>query len=266
MLSEIARYARMYAALVRFSLSKSMEFRFDFFFRFFMDIVYYTVSIGFFKILFLHTPSLGGWREDQVMLFLAIALIVDGVYMTVIARNIWEIPALINKGELDYLLVRPAATLFLPLLKNFEVASVLNTLVGVGFFIYATVNFQGPLSVASLLLCVLLCLIGLAIYVCLRLFSVLPLFWLHSAFGFNMLFEALSNVMERPEVIFRGITHLVLVTILPFLVITSFPARALFGEIQLLDFLHAVAVLVLMVGLVAFIWNRGIRVYSSASS
>jgi len=264
--SGILRYLRMYFALVRFSVSRALEFRFDFFFRFFMDLVYYGVTIGFFKVLYLHTPSLGGWREDQVLVFLAIALIIDGLYMTIFARNIWQIPALINKGELDYHIVRPTFSLFFPLFKSFELASLMNVFVGFIFFLYAINNYQGDLTFAGLLLALLLGLIGLVIYICLGLFAVIPIFWTHSNFGFHMLFEALSNISERPEVIFRGISHFVLVTVLPFLVVTSFPARALFGEIDLVHILHAVLVLLLIIAVTGFVWSRGIRVYSSASS
>jgi ABC-2 type transport system permease protein len=256
----------MYGALVRFSVSKALEFRFDFFFRFIMDCVYYAVTIGFFKILYLHAPTLGGWREDQTLIFLAIALVIDGVYMTMIARNIWELPNLINKGELDYHIVRPTFSLFFPLFKNFELASLMNVVVGLVFFTYAAFNFQEELTVFNMLLCFLLGLVGLMIYVCLRLFSVLPVFWTQSALGFHMLFEALANITERPEVIFRGVSHFILVTVMPFLVVTSFPARAIFGEVGILDIFHALVVLVFLILLVAVIWNKGIKIYSSASS
>lgn len=262
----IARYARMYWALCRFSLSRTLEFRLDLFFRVLMDLVYYSVTIAFFKVIYSITPNLGGWREDQVLLFISIALIIDGLYMCFISRNIWEIPTLINKGELDYHLVRPAYSLFFPLFKTCEFSSLINTVAGFGYFFYTLGQYQGAVSAANLLLCALLVCIGFVIYVALRLFSVLPVFWTHSTFGFNMLFEALASTMERPEVIFRGISHLILVTVLPFLLISSFPARAVFGDIGALDIAQAVAVLLLMVTAVAFIWERGVRNYSSASS
>jgi ABC-2 type transport system permease protein len=266
MKSEIGRYIRIYAALVRFSVSRSMEFRFDFFFRFFMDILYYAVSIAFFKVIFLHTPELGGWSEDETLLFLSMALLVDGIFMTLVAHNMWEIPALINKGELDYLLMRPVKSLFLPLFKKFEVASLLNVLVGLGFFWFALENFQGEFGFLHILSSLLLICLGVVMFVCLRLFAVLPVFWTHSPFGFHMLFEAISSVMERPEVLFRGFTHFVLVTILPFLVITSFPARVFFGDLTVFDLGHMLGVLILLLFAVHFIWNLGLRSYSSASS
>lgn len=127
-MSAVQRYARIYQALLRFSLSRMLEFRFDFFFRFVMDVIYYGVNIGFFKIIYLHTPNLGGWSEQQAFIFIALAMALDGLYMTLLAPNLWELPSLINKGELDFLLTRPASPLFFLLFRRFEFPSLLNFL------------------------------------------------------------------------------------------------------------------------------------------
>ena len=63
------RYARLYLCFLRFSFSRAMEFRVDFFFRIFMDAFFYFINIAFFKVVFLHTSLLGGWGEEQMMVF-----------------------------------------------------------------------------------------------------------------------------------------------------------------------------------------------------
>ena len=55
------RYLRLYLCFLRFSAGKSMEFRLDFFFRIVMDLAYYGVALGFFHLLYLHTPTVAGW-------------------------------------------------------------------------------------------------------------------------------------------------------------------------------------------------------------
>src|SRR5690606_31745219 len=97
---------------IRFSFSKALEFRVEFYLRIIMDIVYYAVNIAFFKTLFLHTPTLGGWNEKEVTIFVACYILVDALNMTFFANNAWQIPGLINKGDLDYYLLRPVSPLF----------------------------------------------------------------------------------------------------------------------------------------------------------
>ena len=66
----MTRYIRLYIHFLQFSFSKALEFRLDFFFKIIMDIVYYSVNILFFKVIYLHTPMLGGWTESQMMIFI----------------------------------------------------------------------------------------------------------------------------------------------------------------------------------------------------
>ncbi len=262
----ITQHLRVYAALVKFSLSKSMEFRIDFFFRFFMDVFFYGLTIAFFEVLFLHTDSLGGWDRPQILFFISISMVLDGVFMTVFARNIWEFPTLVNRGELDFLLIRPVAPLFLALTRNFEFASLMNVVVALGIMGYALSLFPDPFTFTQIIGTFFLFIIGIILLLAIRMFTVLPVFWTHSDMGFHMLFMSLSQVMERPEVIFRGITHLIFTTIFPFIVMTSFPARWFFGDLGMLEVLYAIGLTAVFVAVLLFVWSRGLRTYSSASS
>ncbi len=262
----ILKHLRAYGALVRFSLSRTMEFRFDFFFRFIMDCIFYSFSIAFFHILFMHTNTLAGWGYHQVILFIAGGLLLDGIFMTAIARNIWEFPSLVNKGELDFHIIRPVSTVFFVLTRNFEFASLLNVFLAFGIMIYSMSLFPESLSIGQILGFLFLLLNGFILMVCLRLFTVLPVFWTHSDLGFHMLYMSIEQVTERPEVIFRGITHLVFTTIFPFIIMTSFPARWFFGTLSWFEFSYAVGLSLLFLFITLFIWKKGLRIYSSASS
>jgi ABC-2 type transport system permease protein len=262
----IKKYAKIYGALIRFSLSRTLLFRFDFFFRFIMDCVYYSLSIAFFEILFLHTNTLNGWTNHEVLFFISGGLLLDGVFMTVMARNFWEFPVLVNKGELDFFIIRPASTLFLLFTRHFEFASLMNVFLALGIMIYAIGLFPDPLSFTQMLGFVFLLFNGLILTIALRMFTVLPVFWTHSDLGFHMLYMSIEQVTERPEVIFRGLTHVIFTTIFPFIVMTSFPARWFFGTLSWMEFFYAVALSTLFLSTTYYIWLRGLKIYSSASS
>jgi ABC-2 type transport system permease protein len=265
-MNTVFRHLHIYKALVSFCVSRSMEFRFDFFFRFIMDVFFYALSIAFFEVLFLHTTDLGGWQRHQVLLFVSGGLLIDAVYMTFIARSTWELPRLINRGELDFQLIRPINSLFFVMTRHFEFASFLNILVALGIMLYAFSIFPDPITFFQLSGFFLLLLNGLVLGVSLRMFTVLPVFWTHSELGFHMLFMSLEQVTERPEVIFRGATHLLFTTLLPFLIVTSFPARWFFGDLAFTGVLYAFFISSLFFTIMVFIWHRGLKIYSSASS
>ena len=78
------RYATLYAYFLRFSVSRALEFRLDFFFRVVMDVIYYAVNLAFFEIIYRNTTTLGGWTIEQARVFICAYFVIDAVHMTVV--------------------------------------------------------------------------------------------------------------------------------------------------------------------------------------
>jgi ABC-2 type transport system permease protein len=260
------RYLRLYVKFVEFSLMRAMEFRIDFFFRIVMDVIYYTINISFFKILFLHTPILGGWTEPQVLIFVSGYLLIDAIFMTAFANNMWMLPMHVNKGDLDYYLLRPVSSLFFLSLRDFAVSSFVNLIMAVGIMIWAFQNDPEKISALRVILFLFWLGNGLLLYYLIRLLSILPVFWTHSGRGFDALFWTLARFMERPDRIYTGVVRILLTTLLPFTLIASFPARFLFGQAQLTLWIELVLVTLFFSLGVAWFWRKALASYSSASS
>ncbi len=260
------RYLMLYLYFLRFSFSKAMEFRLDFSFRILMDILYYIVNILFFKIIFLHTPMLAGWTEEQMMIFVSCYILVDAISMTVFSSNMWWLPHHINRGELDYHLIRPVSPLFFLSLKEFSANSFLNLVIALGILIYSLVNYSQPFTVADVLLLVILILNGTLIYYCCQMLMILPVFWTQSSKGFMDLFFSMGIAMERPDRIFKGWLRVMFTILLPFALIASFPARLFIEKFHWPTFMHLTAVSIVLWMVMLFIWRKGLRAYSSASS
>ena len=260
------RYLRLYLHFLRFSFSKAMEFRVDFTFRILMDLIYYVVNILFFKVIYLHTPMLAGWTEEQMMVFVSSYLLVDAISMTVFSSNMWWLPYHINKGELDYHLIRPVSPLFFLSLKEFSANSFLNLIIAVGIFAASLVNYSTPYTLGDVALLVALIINGCLIYYCCQMLMILPVFWTQSSKGFMDLFFSMGIVMERPDRIFKGWLRVLFTVFLPFALIASFPARLFLEEFDWGTLAHLAAVTVGLWMVMLFIWRKGLRNYSSASS
>ncbi len=260
------RYLRLYAHFLRFSFSKAMEFRFDFFFRIFMDILYYGINIGFYKVIFSHTESLGGWNEQEVMVFVGGFLVVDAINMTVFANNLWQIPDYINKGELDYYLLRPVSSLFILSLRDFAANSFVNLIAAFGILAYSLAQYDGVITFGGLLLFLIMLVAGAVLRYLLRMCFLIPAFWLHTGRGLDMVFFQLNRFIERPHTIFTGAMRIMLTSILPFGIMASYPATLLIDGFSWSIFGQFVGVMILFSVIVHWFWNRGLRSYSSASS
>jgi len=260
------RYLRLFAAFVRFSFSKSLEFRLDFFFRIGMDIIWNIVNISFFWLLYQHTPLLGGWTFDQMLIFMGGVFVVDAIHMTLFSNNIWWLPTYINRGDVDYHLVRPVSSLFILSFRDFAANSFVNLLVACGIFTWTLARYPGHLGAPAIFLFVILLLVGEALHYGLTLLFTIPTFWLHASNGLREIYWATEQYMTRPHVIFRGWMARILVSILPFGLIVSYPVRILFEGASPALLLHLMLVTALTLLLMLRVWRAGLRAYSSASS
>lgn len=260
------RYFSLYANFVRFSFSKAMEFRVDFFFRFVMDCTFYAVNIAFYYFLFKHTSTLGNWNYDQVLVFIGGVFVIDAIVMTVFSSNLWNLAFAINKGELDYHLTRPVSSLFFLTLREFAANSFMNLIIAVSYWIWSMHSLNQEFHFWSVVSYVLLIINGAFLFFLLQLVAILPVFWTSSPQGFSSLFWTLEAFMERPHRIFAGWLRWILVTILPFSLMASLPAEVLFEGVRPATLLNALIVTTSLFSFVIWVWRRGLKNYSSASS
>ena len=263
----MTRYARLYLNFLRFSFSRAFEFRLDFFFRIVMDCIFYAVQIAFFGVLYRHTAALGGWTFDQILVFVGGFFVVDALHMTLFANNMWWFPFLVNKGDLDYHLVRPVSALFFVSVREFRRQLVSSTSsspsasspgrwsstlipsASAAPWSSSPASSTAPSSTTSS-----------------TSPSSSPVFWLHSNRGLAETFYATAKFSERPDRIYQGLLRRVLVSILPYSLVVSVPARLLFDGLTPTLLLNVSGVTVLAFLAMRWFWNRGLASYSSASS
>lgn len=243
-----------------------MEFRIDFFFRVLMDIIYYVVNILFFQVIYLHTPLLAGWTQDQMILFIAGYLLCDALNMTIFSNNIWWLPQLINRGDLDYYLIRPVSPLFFLSLREFAANSLVNLAVATGFFIYALMQYQNPFTILDLIFYLIMLMMGVLLQYCIQLLFVLPSFWIQNKRGLLDFFYAIAFAGERPDRIYKGPIRLLFTFIVPLSLVASYPARLFIDKFDPWILAHFLGVFVLFAVITLSIWKKGISSYSSASS
>ena len=260
------RYIRLYFYFLQFSLSKAMQFRFDFTLRIFMDLVFYIVNILFFKIIFLHTPGLAGLSESQMMVFVGSFLTLDAFIMTFLANNIWWLPIYINRGDLDYYLLRPVSTLFFMSLRDIAVNSFVNLVMALGILIYAFANCEEVVPLINYFTYGFFMLVGVVLYYCVRMLFIIPVFWSHSSRGLDEVFWGIEQTMQRPVDIFTGKFKTFLTTIIPLGVIVSYPVKMLWITNPMPLALYMLMLVIIFFVIFRILWSWGIKNYSSASS
>lgn len=260
------RYLRLYLHFLRFTFARSAQFRLDFGFRVLMDTLWYGHYLVFFAVVGAATPTLGGWDVHQVRVFTGTLFVVDALQMTFVANGMWTLPMTINRGDLDYHLVRPVSTLFFVTAREISASSFVNLMMAAGVLAWALATYPGPIPTSTLVVFVAMLPLGLAIHAALHLVFLVPQFWTQSSKGLRDVFWSAVNYAFRPDGIYRGYLRRLLTTVLPLAVIASYPARVVFEGPRPGLVLHILAAAVGSWGFAIWLWGRGLRAYGSASS
>jgi ABC-2 type transport system permease protein len=231
-----------------------------------MDVIFYIVQFLFFEIIYLHTPLLAGWSIEQMRIFICSFIFVDAFNMTFFANNAWWFPQTINKGDLDYYLTRPVSPFFFLGFKEFAANSLINLLMATSIFSYALFTYSQDLNLIKVIIFILLLINGAFLYYMTNLIFLFSVFWTGSNRGYGDLFFAAEKIFQRPDLIFSNYFRRFFVNILPFAAMASIPTRFLFEKNTELLLIECITGSVFIYIVVAFIWNKGIRDYTSASS
>ena len=262
----MGRYLAIYGACVRFSFQRAMEFRLDFFFRVFMDGLWYVVNLAFFAVLYRHTALLGGWDQAQIWVFAGGVFVADAIHMTLFSNNAWWFPTFVNRGDLDYHLLRPVSTLFFVSMRDFAANSFLNLVIAVAILTWALASYPGDLGAGRVALYVAMLLVGAFIHWTVMMLFLVPVFWMQGSSGLREFFWVTDRFMTRPDGLFSGWVRRVLLSFLPLALVVSFPTRVLFEADPWPRVLHLLAVATAAFLALLWLWRRGLKAYSSASS
>jgi ABC-2 type transport system permease protein len=143
---------------------------------------------------------------------------------------------------------------------------MVNLLMTSGILTVALLNYSGSVTVLGVIFYLLMLLLGAVLLYSIRMIGIIPVFWTFSSRGTEMLVWQMSRFMERPDRMFRGWVGRILVSILPFSLIASFPARLFLDGFDLFIFFHMISVTVFFFLLMYYLWNLALKNYSSASS
>ena len=191
---------------------------------------------------------------------------VDAINMTVFSNNLWWLPIYVNKGDLDYYLVRPVSSLFFLSLRDFAANSFLNLIIALGLLAWSMVRYPEPIPVSNLLWYLFLLLNGAVLHYTLQMFFLIPVIWLHSNRGLTNAFYSTTKLAERPDKIYSKWTRRVLLFVFPLLLMVSIPARVLFEGPSLAMVGMTLGISGIFFLIMVGFWNFSLRHYSSASS
>jgi len=259
-------YLRIWLASIRYSLVRSMMFRFDFFLWVVVDVCWMGVNLLLIEVLFQHTDALAGWNKAEMQLLIGTAMLVMRLFMALFLTNLFGVDRAVREGTFDFYLAQPGNPLFMISTRKIELDGVCNTLLALGIVVYAVREMgivPGPGAIALYLLLVFF---GLVIHYATVVLLVSLSFWVVKMQGIEQGYWGLFDLSRLPRSALRGVMEIVFVFIFPAVIVSNFPTDIFRVGPSALHALWLGGVAAAWLAAAVIVFHLGLRRYSSASS
>ena len=259
-------YLRIWLASARYSIVRTLMFRFDFIMWALVELFWMVVNVLLVAVIYEHTESIAGWSRYQMLLLVGSSMLVQRFIMGFVWSNLFEMSRNIRSGHFDFFLAQPGNPLVMVSTRKLDLDGLANAVVAAGIVVYAGRQLGLSPSVMELALYALMLLCGFLINYSILLITVSLTFWLGAAQGIEGSYFTLMEFSRLPQQAFKGVSRILFVWVLPAVVVSNVPANVLIHGFEPLDALWLLAATVAWLGLAIWVFNRGLRRYASASS
>lgn len=259
------KYLRVYRAILSSNLSASLYYRTDFFSGLLATLSWTLLSIVGVLIYSGQTQFLAGWSQDELLTLVGVFSAVSGIAYALFLNGFYRIPDDINSGDFDFLLLKPINNLFFATTRRPLFHFLVKFVVGIGVMSYGLRHAQ-PSLMSVVLFCVLAVVGILILYSIWALVVTLNFYSQRLDNVINFLQELFDQLSRTPSDSFRLASAWVFNFLLPLFMVVSFPTKALWGKLSVVEMLETIAVAFILFFLARFFWQFSLRHYSSASS
>jgi ABC-2 type transport system permease protein len=263
----MSHYLRLWLASVRYSIVRTMMFRFDFLLWTLVEVAWISVNLLLIQVIYAHTDSVAGWGKYEMLLLVGTSMLMQRLLMGFFWTNLFEIGRNVRSGQFDFYLTQPGEPLFLVSTRKLDPDGLANSLVAAGVVYYAARHLGLPITTGGVLLYAALIAVGLVVHYSLLLLLASLTFWIVKTEGIEGSYFSIAESSRLPRSAFKSITTtVVFVYALPAVIVSNVPSSVLLGR---LDWTHVLWLAGLAAGwftLAVTVFHRGIRRYTSASS
>lgn len=212
------------------------------------------------------SPVVFGWKREELIFLMGIYnIVIGGIFHGIFSRNFDEFAAIINRGQLDGILLKPIDLQFLMSCSIVMFTQASRSLMGIAVCAYIIITYHLSVTANGIMMFVILSLFGMAVLYSIW-YSVMTLtVWNPSLSNLVNLMYQMNDLTRFPPKMFQTVKNY-LFFIIPYTFIIVAPAKALLQRLSFFDTLGLIFFAFLFFFLSRRFWQFALRSYTSASS
>jgi ABC-2 type transport system permease protein len=232
------------------------------------------ILVAITQIIFVNTSfssidTIAGYTKDQMMVFTTIGFISFIVSSYLFSGSINELVKDVNKGTLDFALVRPVPSLFYMLTRKISIFNLIKEGLPGFIVLFLAINWTAlSISPESILPAIICFFCGQFCSMYIQFSLSLPVFW----FGESSQLIDLAYLFDYRLgrfIPYEGINSSIRIfftSIIPVMIGTGVTTSILFGKSDISIVYYVIAITILLLFVQNWLWKMALRSYTSASS
>ncbi|HVZ81279.1 MAG TPA: ABC-2 family transporter protein [bacterium] len=265
-MADLGRYLRLMGLMMKNCLIREMQFKANFLVRLFTEFMWLFMQFIYIEVMYGQTNSIVGWTKWDMIVLVGTNYAIAQLFEAFFYDNCMRLIDQIRQGDLDFNLIKPINTQFLVSLRYTDYSSILNSTVGIGVVLYGLNKMGAAVTWSGALLFGALLLNGILIYYAILFILSTWTFWIGRSNNLMELYWQFGQFSRYPGDIYPLLLKGALLTVMPMLVVSNFPAQVFVHGLQSGWALYAFSLGAVFFGLTVWIWKKGLQRYRSASS
>lgn len=263
-MNTLARSLRLLRLFWSTALHAEMEYRLNFFFAALTSLVNFIGSLFTLSLFYRNGSTFTDWPWPATLLVVAMFTILDGFSSTFLTPNLNKIVTHVQKGTLDFILLKPCDSQFFLSTRNISPWGFPPLVLGLGLLVYA--GRQLDLPPTAYLLALLPMALSLTILYSLWYILGTLTIWFVKIFNVTEVFRNMMEAGKFPIAAYPALPRFIFTFILPVAFLTTVPAQAMLGVASWRFLLAQTALALSLFAFSRWFWRFALRSYTSASS
>lgn len=265
-MSRLGHYARVYLAFVRTCVIREMSFRTHFFLVALSNTSWTVLSLAFAGFLFGNVRSVAGWDLDRMILLTGTFSLVLGLLDMLFQTNMARLSEQVNRGELDFVLVKPIDSQFYVSTRYINLNEVPAVIVAAATVIAGAARIGLEPTIWDVVTYITIVVCAVITFYGIWFLTVTFSLWTGRINNIAYLILPIADLGRLPTDVYRGGYRLLFTFVIPVALISTIPAQALLGMVDLPMVAFAILAAVVSATLSHWFWRYSLTRYASASS
>lgn len=258
------KFWNYYKKLLGLEIMTFMAYRGDFLMVTLGSYGYTILSLIMINVITEKFDNIAGWSRLNLLFLFGYSQLVYYLFHMFFGA-VESLSSRVIDGKLDMYLLKPLNTFLSAIVSTSGVLTLpASMLLALGVSIFAL--FKTPFDIPMLLFAILFLPVSTYLFLMSRLAIALLSFWLSDVWPLIAFFNQIEDNNRFPIDIYPKKLQNFLIAVTPVIICAYIPARFLFFGFDLKWFLTYVFLIIFFTVLNTFLWDRGLKNYSSASS